>query len=90
MRRVCIRELPNQAVFLSLNKFFYVLDKVKNQEYRIKSQIERQGTVHFELFATQDLLALTDESNKILSFYSVKDFFDASNLNTLPKALHNQ
>ena len=75
---------------LSLNKFFYVLDKVKDHSYRVKSLIEREGTVHFEVFASQDVLAFTDESNKIVGFYSVKDFFDAANTNKLPKVLHQQ
>jgi hypothetical protein len=88
MRKVCIRELPNQSVLLSLNKFFYVLDKVKDQSYRVKSLIEREGTVHFEVFAAHDVLAFTDESNKIVGFYSVKDLLDTANSNKLPKVLH--
>lgn len=90
MRKACIRELPDKSLFMSLNRFFYVLGRVKDSSYQIQSTIERQGTVHFEVFTPQNLLAFTDEANKVVSFHHVSDFFDKTNSNVLPKALHQQ
>ena len=36
------------------------------------SKIEFEGAVLFEVFESCDLLAVTDESHKILNFYSLK------------------
>ena len=40
---------------------------------KIKSKIEYGDTVHFDVFESSDLLALTDESHKIVNFYSLQD-----------------
>ena len=79
--------MSSDSIFLSLNRFFYVLARAKDG-FKINSSIERQGVVHFELFLPHDLLAMTDESNKIVNFYSVGDFLNPSNTNKLPNALH--
>ena len=54
--------------------------------FKVQSQIECKGTVHFEVFEQQDLLALTDESQKIVSFYSLKGCHGQPN--ALPNPLH--
>jgi hypothetical protein len=54
---------PNSAL-LSLNRYFYVL-----QGNKVSFKKEHAGTVHYAVFQDQNLLALTDESQKLVHFY---------------------
>ena len=60
--------LAQNAALFSLNRYFYVLagDKVSFKK-------EHQGTVHFAVFQDQNLLILTDESQKLVNFYKLHD-----------------
>ena len=52
------------------------------------SKIEFEGSVLFEVFESSDLLAVTDESHKIVNFYSLEQALNMKG--TLPLALHQQ
>ena len=52
------------------------------------SKIEFEGAVLFEVFESCDLLAVTDESHKILNFYSLKQALNMKG--ALPLVLHQQ
>ena len=56
--------------------------------FKIMSKVECEGAVHFEVFESCDLLAVTDESHKIVNFYSLKEALSKGG--SLPTALHQQ
>ena len=58
---------------MSLNSHFYVLHNSESQRYKVKAQYGYPGTVHFAVFEEQNLLAITDESHKLVNFYRLND-----------------
>ena len=60
-------------MLLALKKNFYVLEKQAEEEhkYNVQSKVELEDNVHFEVFTSHNILALTDESHKTVSFYSL-------------------
>lgn len=97
MRRVNVRPLESNAartVLLSLNRFFYILSPLEAQGttpqgYKVASKIEREAALHFEVFEEQDWLVQTDESNKFVNFYSLRETLNASP-GTFPQIKHQQ
>lgn len=95
MRRVNVRPLENPArtILLSLNRFFYILRPLEqqgtSQGYKVASKIEREAAQHFEVFEEQDWLVQTDESNKFVNFYSLREALSASP-GTFPQIKHQQ
>jgi hypothetical protein len=60
-------------MLLALKKNFYVLEKHADEEnkYLVQSKLEHEENVHFEVFNSHNILALTDESHKTVSFFSL-------------------
>ena len=92
MRNITVRQLQNpDLVVLSINRFLYTLKPSSAatqaaRGFKIQSKVECQGIVHFEVFESQDLLAMTDESQKIVSFYSLHAY--QAQQNALPAPMH--
>lgn len=63
--------LKHQAL-LSLNRYLYILNQTGNA-YKVTGEREYQGTVHFAVFEKENLLAMTDESSKLVNFYELHD-----------------
>ena len=85
MRRAAIRQLK-ENVLVSLNRFLFVLQgslaqdeqsMQKFQKFDVKNTIEMQAQVHYEVFEKQDIVVLTDESNKQVNFYKLSDMLAA-------------
>ena len=68
MARCHFQRLKNHAL-LSYNRCFYLLKAEQGNTYQILLAKECEGTVHFASFEQEDLLALTDESTKLVHFY---------------------
>lgn len=67
------QRLANNTALMSLNRFIYVLKSQNELNYKIETIREHEGTVHFALFEAENLVAMTDESQKLVHFYQLHD-----------------
>lgn len=73
--------LNNQAL-MSLNRYLYIL-KGADSKYQVTNQREHEGTVHFAVFESEDLVAMTDDSHKLVNFYKLHDILHKGEFNAI-------